>query len=193
MTINKTFLIFLLAGVSYTAYNAAAVSERFEISTTIDHEIVLGNFKASAIDSHLSVNRNISLGTIYINSTWSGGSFSISYYNSGTYLSGSPSTSYVTVSGGSIGTFLTSESILSCSSASTSCNGFSLNGGRIYNIFGGSNNSNYCDFVMSFGGYAYTYPANNAMKVYPRNCIINDFSKITTGDHSGTLTISYTS
>ena len=36
---NKTFLILLLAGVSYTAYNAAAVSENFEISTTIDHDV----------------------------------------------------------------------------------------------------------------------------------------------------------
>ncbi|MBR1648317.1 MAG: hypothetical protein IJ689_01800 [Alphaproteobacteria bacterium] len=51
--INKTFLILLLASLTYTVYNAAAVSETFEISTTIDHEITLGSFRAASTDVNI--------------------------------------------------------------------------------------------------------------------------------------------
>ncbi|MBR1648173.1 MAG: hypothetical protein IJ689_01070 [Alphaproteobacteria bacterium] len=67
---NKTFLILLLVGVSYTAYNAAAVSENFAISTTIDHEIVLGNFRTASTDAGLKTDRDMDLGTITINPSY---------------------------------------------------------------------------------------------------------------------------
>ncbi|MBR1649078.1 MAG: hypothetical protein IJ689_05710 [Alphaproteobacteria bacterium] len=72
---NKTFLIFLLAGVSYTAYNAAAVSENFAISTTIDHEITLGGFKAASADANLNITTDLQIGTIVIDKDKSSGSF----------------------------------------------------------------------------------------------------------------------
>ncbi|MBR1648729.1 MAG: hypothetical protein IJ689_03920 [Alphaproteobacteria bacterium] len=68
--INKTFLILLLAGISYTAYNAAAVSENFEISTTIDHEITLGGFRAASTDAGLKTDRDMDLGTITIDPSY---------------------------------------------------------------------------------------------------------------------------
>ena len=75
MTTNKTFLILLLAGISYTAYNATAVSENFEISTTIDHEIQLGTLKTSAsdYDSDLNISRGIDIGTVIIDPAQSSG------------------------------------------------------------------------------------------------------------------------
>ena len=74
---NKTFLTLLLLGVSYTAYNAVAVSENFEISTTIDHEIVLGGFRAASTDAGFDISSDINLGTIVIDPTKNTGSFEI--------------------------------------------------------------------------------------------------------------------
>ncbi|MBR1649195.1 MAG: hypothetical protein IJ689_06335 [Alphaproteobacteria bacterium] len=72
MTTNKTFLILLLAGVSYTAYNATAVSENFIISTTIDHEIVLGNLRTASTDV-IDVQNSLNFGTIVIDKNISEG------------------------------------------------------------------------------------------------------------------------
>ncbi|MBR1648028.1 MAG: hypothetical protein IJ689_00330 [Alphaproteobacteria bacterium] len=71
---NKTFLILLLTGISYTAYNAAAVSENFAISTTIDHEITLGSFRTASMDVDFDVTRDINIGTIVINKNLNSGS-----------------------------------------------------------------------------------------------------------------------
>ncbi|MBR1649418.1 MAG: hypothetical protein IJ689_07485 [Alphaproteobacteria bacterium] len=61
--INKFFLISLLSGLSCAAY---AVSENFEISTTIDHEVVLGNFRSSSSDVDLKVTADFDMGTIVV-------------------------------------------------------------------------------------------------------------------------------
>ncbi|MBR1647976.1 MAG: hypothetical protein IJ689_00060 [Alphaproteobacteria bacterium] len=105
MTTNKTFLILLLAGVSYTAYNASAVSENFEISTTIDHEIVLGSFRAASTDAGLGVDDNLEIGVITIDPTkasggtgpeadwdggWWGGVISVKGYKDGHFRASIP-------------------------------------------------------------------------------------------------------
>ncbi|MBR1649276.1 MAG: hypothetical protein IJ689_06760 [Alphaproteobacteria bacterium] len=102
---NKTFLILLLFGVSYTAYNAAAVSENFAISTTIDHEITLGNFRAASADANLDVTGDLALGTITINPIYQTGSF-MPDTNGGIYIvegTEQKSGGVISVSGGHTG------------------------------------------------------------------------------------------
>ena len=185
---NKTFLILLLLGVSYTAYNAAAVSENFEISTTIDHEIVLGNFKAASEDGNIIKTGDISLGTIVINkdatgiTAWEYSDSGIFRLKSGNGIVSAPNIT--------VGTFTANIANPSaCTTASNSCGGLNIagnHGSSIYNIFGGNSNSKGCNFYMK-----YNESADN-FKVYPIVCQINDSSQVTTGTKTGTLTVSYT-
>ncbi|MBR1649338.1 MAG: hypothetical protein IJ689_07070 [Alphaproteobacteria bacterium] len=184
---NKTFLTILLLGVSYTAYNAAAVSENFEISTTIDHEIVLGNFKAVSADAGLDVTRDLDLGTITINPTYIGdaaweydtaGNFS-RYYEQGGVIS---------VGNATKGRFIANiPNPSACNGYSYDCGGLSFESSSIYHIFGGNDDNDWCYFCIHYSGNS------NIFEITPDNCFIDDMSKVTAGEHRGTLTIKYSS
>ncbi|MBR1649435.1 MAG: hypothetical protein IJ689_07570 [Alphaproteobacteria bacterium] len=191
MTTNKTFLILLLAGVSYTAYNAVAVSENFEISTTIDHEIVLGGFKSTSTDdADLHSTGDINLGTITVNLV----------YNNGQEMSGcivyNPDGSVSSVDGdiisatsAALGTFTANIPNPSACDQVPHCGGLTLySRGPVTGIF--SNIDSYpdnCEFLM-------TYTGGNGFKVFPDNCCLNGVpaSSINSGTHTKNLTISYT-
>ncbi|MBQ8677496.1 MAG: hypothetical protein IJ529_03390 [Alphaproteobacteria bacterium] len=189
MTVNKTFLILLLASVSYTAYNAAAVSENFEISTTIDHEIVLGNLRTASTDADVRKTGDISLGTIVIDSEyteWSNWNYSdtgiIHFYEQGGIISADNAT---------LGYF--TANVPNPEECDTdpmpACAGLTIltddKYGYIKNLFGSSKGMNTCSFGIKYSG------SSNNFKVIPTDCVLSDF-KTTSGTHTGTLTISYT-
>ncbi|MBR1648088.1 MAG: hypothetical protein IJ689_00640 [Alphaproteobacteria bacterium] len=191
--INKTFLILLLTGISYTAFNAVAVSENFEISTTIDHEITLGNFRTSADDGNLTKTGDINLGTIVINpgvlgngqTYWGYDDFGvISFENQGAISS---ATSPIIV-----GTFSANiPNPSDCNTPAKSCGGLSLSGphspAELVNFFGWSGNKTWCRFYMKYSGNG------NTFKVYPHHCFIDEVcTQVNAGVYTGTLTISYT-
>ncbi|MBR1649125.1 MAG: hypothetical protein IJ689_05960 [Alphaproteobacteria bacterium] len=185
---NKTFLTILLLGFSYTAYNAAAVSENFAILTIIDHEIVLGNFRSSAADGNLNKTGDISLGTIYINpnatqeTNWSYSTSGVCILHNGDAITRADNAT--------IGTFTANVSNPNeCNGDNINCAGLSVTGnlGRwITSLFGGSGTS--CQFRIYYSGDF------NIFKVFPYWCRIDEgaVSGVTTGTHTGTLTISYT-
>ncbi|MBR1649500.1 MAG: hypothetical protein IJ689_07910, partial [Alphaproteobacteria bacterium] len=76
-----------------------------------------------------------------------------------------------------------------CNGIDIPCGGLSVTGNigysSIYNLFGGNDNSNHCEFIIKASEPEYNFA------VFPFSCSINDVSKVTTGEHSGTLTISY--
>ena len=189
MTTNKTFLILLLAGISYTAYNATAVSENFAISTTIDHEITLGNFRAASADANVSKTGDLNMGTIYINPAYTGSEGAVWAYNSSGIVSYIVKGPVVSASNINVGTFSADIPNLSaCSKGGTSCGGLSVWGNSnhdIINIFGGDDVSNWCYFYLQYSG------SGNTFYVYPYSCNLKDVSKVTRGLHTGTLTISY--
>ncbi|MBR1648144.1 MAG: hypothetical protein IJ689_00925 [Alphaproteobacteria bacterium] len=180
---NKTFLILLLLGVSYTAYNVSAVSENFAISTTIDHEIVLSNFKTASADANLDVTGNISLGTIYINpngteeSWWS--------YDDAGQVAGLNGDIVVKADNINFGTFSANVSNpQACNGKSTSCAGLSTR--RHVVMFGATYwYDSYCNFYIKYSG------SGNVFKVFP-HCIIYHVSSVSRGYHSQTFDISYT-
>ncbi|MBR1649204.1 MAG: hypothetical protein IJ689_06380 [Alphaproteobacteria bacterium] len=184
MTTNKTFLILLLAGVSYTAYNAVAVSENFEISTAIDHEIVLANFRSSNIDD-ITKTGDIDLGTIVINpghsaySSWGyDESGTIRYYNKGAIVSASNALP---------GYFIASTSHYgTCSSYSMPCGDLMVvtsdGTNALHYMFGGGYD-NYCIFFITYTG------SGDLFKVFPSSCEITARSKIASGSYSETITI----
>ena len=187
---NKTFLILILIGISYTAYNAAAVSENFAISTTIDHEVTLGSFRAASADAGLDVTGNINLGTIIVNTDYSEGS--VSYNESGivTNLSGA----IVSADNATLGYFTANvpnpeecndESVI----AGDMCAGLRITGtdhGWIDDLLGG-NISDYNGCIFHF-----RYVGNNKFKVFPLVCIINTIKTLSFTTNTGTLTIEYT-
>ncbi|MBR1649288.1 MAG: hypothetical protein IJ689_06820 [Alphaproteobacteria bacterium] len=184
---NKTFLILLLAGVSYTAYNATAVSENFEISTTIDHEITLGNFKAASADANLDVSENLNLGVIIIDPdcndyTWWSyfDDGAINLENSNLIISASPLT------GGFFHADIPNPS--DCTNRQTSCGGLSVLGDSDVNanihIFDTTDGSHCTGYIKYTGN-------ENIFRIYP-NCAINNPSLVPLGTHTSYFTISYT-
>ncbi|MBR1648339.1 MAG: hypothetical protein IJ689_01910 [Alphaproteobacteria bacterium] len=187
--INKTFLILLLASLTYTVYNAAAVSETFEISTTIDHEITLGNFKTSAADANLNVTSDIDMGTIYINpsatekTTWG-------YASSGvhTWTNGKGIVRADNVQAGVFTADVLNPTDCNGTEASHNCAGLSIVGNHnsnwIYNLLGSESG---CRFTILYN------ETSNRFTVFPFACYMSGgaFSSISTGLHTGTLTISY--
>ncbi|MBR1648983.1 MAG: hypothetical protein IJ689_05225 [Alphaproteobacteria bacterium] len=189
MTTNKTFLILLLAGFSYTAYNAAAVSENFEISTTIDHEITLGSFRAASADADINTTSDINMGTIYINPNATGRTYW--YYHEDGVCYSYDGDAVVRADNETVGYFTANiPHPGACNTGNWSCGGLSVTGtrlGAIDNIFGGSNSDNDCSFVIKYTG------RENDFKLFALACYIGagKISSITSGLHEGTLTISY--
>ena len=187
---NKTFLALLLIGVSYTAYNAAAVSENFEISTTIDHEIVLGNLRAASADAGITKTSDINLGTIYINPAYTEESTSWTYNDSG-IVSYPKGKAVVSVPNATIGRFSANISNPEqCNTARRSCGGLRVTGNNdnfIFNIFGGNHYDNSCGFYIKYSGN----PNIFTVAPYQCNLSIGAYSSMTLGSHTGTLYISY--
>ena len=185
--INKTFLILLLASLTYTVYNAAAVSETFEISTTIDHEIVLGSFSAASADGNLNKTEDINLGTITINPAHDGETY-WRYSDSGIVDIDHPG-AVISADMAIVGRFTANiqnpEDCVNIIHGDT-CNGLSVTE-YIDNLFGGSaSDLNGCGFAFKY------VESENIFRVYPSHCYMDTPSKVTSGTHTGTLTISYT-
>ncbi|MBR1648693.1 MAG: hypothetical protein IJ689_03740 [Alphaproteobacteria bacterium] len=182
MTANKTFLILLLTGISYTAYNAAAISENFEISTTIDHEIVLGNFKAASSDADLDVTDDINLGTIYVNPVFKENHAWFSYDELGK-MNNVTGDFIVRADRAAAGRFTANiPNPEACTNRATSCGGLRTTQGIA--LFGGSASSNWCNFYIKYSGN------DNVFTILP-NCSLNNLAAITLGLHTATFTISY--
>ncbi|MBR1648997.1 MAG: hypothetical protein IJ689_05295 [Alphaproteobacteria bacterium] len=187
---NKTFLILLLTGVSYTAYNAAAVSENFAISTTIDHEITLGSFRVASADANLDISGDISLGTIYINPTYSGATTSWGYSSSGV-ISYINQGAIVRADNQTVGKFtadVPNPDDCAGSLSSYSCAGLTVTGTYVNSIafFGGNGSSNWCHSYIKYSGN------DNLFNVFLTYCKLGDIAGLTTGTKTGRLTVSYT-
>ncbi|MBR1648466.1 MAG: hypothetical protein IJ689_02580 [Alphaproteobacteria bacterium] len=174
---NKTFLILLLAGVSYTAYNATAVSENFEISTTIDHEIVLGNLRTASTDANITKTGDINLGTIVISDDASGGT-DWGYDENGNYHWDYGNPYIVSADNASPGYFTADiPNPEACNTASNSCGGLWVGGLDMFH-------PGWCGFKIKYTGNS------NVFKVFCYDCAI-DISKAIIGKHEETITISY--
>ncbi|MBR1648785.1 MAG: hypothetical protein IJ689_04215 [Alphaproteobacteria bacterium] len=185
---NKTFLILLLLGVSYTAYNAAAVSENFEISTTIDHEITLGNFRTASDDADVTKNADINLGTLVINPAYEGYT-SWRYSDSGVRYD--TQGAIISAPNAAVGTFSANiPNPEDCNAPNYNCGGLRIRGNYgnsfIINLFGGSDGGNICGFWFKYSGNS------NSFTVYPDHCAIGKVASVTSGKHTGTLSIEYT-
>ncbi|MBR1649027.1 MAG: hypothetical protein IJ689_05450 [Alphaproteobacteria bacterium] len=183
MTTNKTFLIFLLAGLSYTAYNAAAVSENFAISTTIDHEITLGNFRTASADADLDVTGDIDFGTITVDFS-DGGWGDVFYSHNSVYSVGGAVVSATSTTSGRFTANIPNPE--ECSNGLFSCAGLSITGdGILSGILSGDNSyDNYCEILISYEG-------ENRFYISPNLCYFATSARISPGVHTKTITISY--
>ncbi|MBR1648673.1 MAG: hypothetical protein IJ689_03640 [Alphaproteobacteria bacterium] len=99
----------------------------------------------------------------------------INYTNQGAIVSASNAT---------VGTFTANiPNPAACNTASTSC-GWLQDNAR-YNLFGGTEDQNGCEFAIKYSG------SGNSFKVIPYDCTIGEISSVTTGAHSDTITITY--
>ena len=191
MTTNKTFLTLLLLGLSYTAYNAAAVSENFEISTPIDHEIVLSNIKSASTDAGLNVTGDINLGTIVINPDYTGG-YTLWTYDEQGNINYPTGKGIVSAPNAQVGYFTANiPNPHACDTPDYACGGLRVVGDDgidyILGMFTGEYFSDSCAFNIQYTGN------DNRFKVYPSSCTMPaDMSKVTQGNHSRNLPISYT-
>ncbi|MBR1649450.1 MAG: hypothetical protein IJ689_07650 [Alphaproteobacteria bacterium] len=184
---NKTFFTLLLLGISYTAYNAVAVSENFEISTTIDHEITLGGFRSLSEDgAGLDVKGNINLGTIYINPTYTQSDTYWNYSDQG-IISYPPQKAIVRADNQTVGLFAADiPDPSACNNQASACGGLEVIGSYVNSVsfFGGGDS--WCHAYIKYSG------ESNLFKLFLSYCHIGYPSVITTGVKKGTLTITYT-
>ncbi|MBR1648039.1 MAG: hypothetical protein IJ689_00385 [Alphaproteobacteria bacterium] len=187
MTTNKTFLTLLLLGLSYTAYNAAAVSENFAISTTIDHEITLGNFRAASADANLDVKGDINLGTIYINPIYSGDPTTWGYTDSG-IIGYNNQGAIIRADNQSVGFFTANiANPEACNTATNSCGGLEVFGGYRSAVYPfGSGGEKWCHSYIKYSG------EGNLFKVFLSHCYLDTVSDIIPATRTASLTITYT-
>ena len=179
---HKTFLNLLLTGISYTAYNAAAVSENFAISTTIDHEIVLGNLRTASADAGITKTDDINLGTIYVNPAFKETHAWFSYNELGE-MDGVIGDFIVRADRATVGRFTANiPNPEACTNRAMSCGG--LNTTLAIALFGGSATSNWCNVYIKYSGN------DNVFTVSP-NCNFNNPADVTLGLHTATFTIYY--
>ena len=174
---NKYILLVGVAAVALGSYHAyAGNSATMTVTATIAHDV------------SLSVTQDIDLGTITINPAYTGTNITWGYDDSGIFFNDNEGD--LTLTNGSSGTFTANiPNPSACNSESSSCGGLHVAGNYnnfIYNLFDGINEDNGCAFNIKYSG------SGNSFKVYPNYCEIYDVSQVTTGAHSGTLTISYT-
>ncbi|MBR1648133.1 MAG: hypothetical protein IJ689_00870 [Alphaproteobacteria bacterium] len=161
---------------SYCAY--AGNSATMTVTATIAHDV------------SLTKTRDLSLGTITINPATEEETYWF-YSDSGVYRL-DYGDGIVSASNATVGTFTANiPNPSACNTGTESCGGLSITGnyeGYIDNLFGGSDGGNSCDFHIKYSG------TENSFNVFPDHCWIdeNKMSSVTTGSHTGTLTISYT-
>ena len=175
---NKYILMMGVAGVVLGAYGAyASNSATMTVTATIAHDV------------SLSVGQDIDLGTITINPAYTGHDTGWNYSDSGV-ITYTTQGAIVSATNATVGTFTANiANPTACTGIDNPCGGLSVTGNSgnwIYNLFGGSDESNRCHFLIKYSG------TGNSFKVYPYNCWIEDISSVTTASHEGTLTISYT-
>ncbi|MBR1649273.1 MAG: hypothetical protein IJ689_06745 [Alphaproteobacteria bacterium] len=169
---KKYILMLGVAGVvlgSYCAY--AGNSATMTVTATIAHDVSLTKIG------------DINLGTITINPAYTGTDTYWTYSDSGVinYITQG---AIVSADNATAGTFTANIANPSaCNGTSISCGGFSAD--AEYPMFGGTGLSNACGFVIEYS------ESENSFKVVPYSCHIHDMSKITTGNHSESITISY--
>ncbi|MBR1648441.1 MAG: hypothetical protein IJ689_02455 [Alphaproteobacteria bacterium] len=182
---NKTFLTILLAGISCTAYNAAAVSENFAISTTIDHEITLGNFRAASADANLNVTGDINLGTITVNLNNPENTYGFVWYNENGVVRQTygPVVSATNITVGYFNADIPNPE--ACRGQTSSCGGLSLSPNHLGGILG-AGKQNTCGFYIK-------YVSGNTFKVYPYGCSYEKPVDVNTvaGTHTSTISIEY--
>ncbi|MBR1649136.1 MAG: hypothetical protein IJ689_06025 [Alphaproteobacteria bacterium] len=173
---NKYILLLGIAGVALGSYHAyAGNSATMTVTATIAHDV------------SLSVTQDLDLGTITVNPAATEES-SCSYTETGV-VTCNQGDAFVSASNATVGAFTANiANKTACNTASNSCGGLNLgNNGTVDNIFGGSGADNSCQFYIKYTG------SSNIFKVYPWDCMIEEggISSVTSGSHSGTLTINY--
>ncbi|MBR1649307.1 MAG: hypothetical protein IJ689_06915 [Alphaproteobacteria bacterium] len=164
----KNYILMLgVAGVALGSYCAyAGNSATMTVTATINHDV------------SLNVTQDLDMGTIIINPAYDGDDTDWSYNATGVVygLDGA----IVSADDATVGEFTANiPNPSACVGGYLECGGLEL----MYNFnFGGNNN---CDIVFS-------HTSGNNFVVYPENCYMSDFSNITAGEHSDTITISYT-
>ena len=170
---NKYILMIGLASVALGSYCAyAGNSATMTVTATIAHDV------------SLSVTQDLDLGTITINPAFDGAA-TVWHYRASGVISFDPQGAIVSAGNATVGTFTANIPNPADCDGTADCGGLSVDD-TIGNFFGGSDYTNNCDFQIQYSGSA------NTFKVYPDVCYIGDISKVTTGTHSHTLTISYT-
>ncbi|MBR1649324.1 MAG: hypothetical protein IJ689_07000 [Alphaproteobacteria bacterium] len=170
-------LMFGIAGIALGSYCAyAGNSATMTVTATIAHDVSLTN------------TGDINLGTITINPAYTGdtrwdysSSGIIRYITQGAIVSAPDIT---------IGSFTANiPNPEDCDPDFVGCGRFIIEGNNDDNyieaLFGGSDSSNGCGFSIEYSG------DGNSFKVYPQDCYISDIPAVTTGTHSGTITITY--
>ncbi|MBR1648815.1 MAG: hypothetical protein IJ689_04365 [Alphaproteobacteria bacterium] len=170
----KNYILMLgVAGVALGSYCAyAGNSATMTVTATIAHDV------------SLTKTQDLSLGTITINPAYDG---SLTWgYDDDSGVLYNDNEGDLTLTNYSAGTFTANiPNPSACTGITNSCGGLTVTNG-ITNIFGGSDDSNFCYFAIKYSG------SPNTFKVRPSDCSIEDVSIVTPGSHSGTLTISYT-
>ena len=172
---NKYILMLGVAGVALGSYCAyAGNSATMTVTATIAHDVSLDNVT------------NLSLGTITINPGYTGFT-GWNYDDSGeaNYFEGQ---AIVSISNATFGTFTANIPNPSACTGGETCGGLRITGNEdnyINNLFGGSDESNYCGFRIKYGGLG------SIFKVITEDCSIGNVFSVTTGAHSGTLHIEY--
>ncbi|MBR1649332.1 MAG: hypothetical protein IJ689_07040 [Alphaproteobacteria bacterium] len=176
----KNYILLIgVAGVALGSYAAyAGNSATMTVTATIAHDV------------SLNVTQNIDFGTITINPAYDKDDTVWQYSDSGV-ISYTVQGEIVSAPNITVGTFTANiPNPTACNTASDSCGGLTVAGsgrGFISSIFGTGNvGINMCNLSIKYSG------SENIFKVFPDSCYIYDRSIITTGTHTGTLTISYT-
>ncbi|MBR1648884.1 MAG: hypothetical protein IJ689_04725 [Alphaproteobacteria bacterium] len=173
----KNYILLIgIAGVALGSYAAyASNSATMTVTATIAHDV------------SLNVTQDLDFGTITINPAYTGSDTQWNYLSSGpiSYEIQGAITSADNITFGTFIANIPNPSV--CTGNAPICGGLSItgnNGNEIRNIFGGSN-TNYCDFNIKYSG------SERSFIVDVNECLIRDVSQVTTGTHTGTLTISY--
>ncbi|MBR1648448.1 MAG: hypothetical protein IJ689_02490 [Alphaproteobacteria bacterium] len=167
---NKYILLLGIAGVALGSYAAYAGNQAtMTVTATIAHDV------------SLTVTQNLDLGTITINPAYTGTDTSWSYSDSGV-INYTNQGAIVSADNATLGTFTANVPNPNLSPTGLGVDGNTASG-TILNLFGGNDNSNYCIFRHQY--------RDNEFFVFPVTCVIRNISKVTTGSHEGTLTITY--
>ena len=166
----KNYILMLgVAGVALGSYCAyAGNSATMTVTATI------------ANDVSLSVTQDLDLGTITINPAYDGATTKWNYNDSGS-IKYTNQGAIVSADNATFGTFTANiPNPTACINGAPGCGGLSFEEIDLFGRAGG------CGFVILYSG------SDNIFNVIPGACAIQDISSVTTGEHEGTLTISYT-